>query len=267
MVPPSAGVTQTVGDTDAISVGTVFQVTAGQVATHVRFYFGAGWDALGAPAAVAIYNNGTGVLLTSAVYAGTPSAGWNNVALPSGLALSASIGYIAVVYYPIGRYPAEGSYFDDHDPSNGPLALDVGGSNGKYGYATGISRPTSSFNFSSYFPDIIAADPSSHVTTEWASTYTTRARSTTAWATTYTAKHRATTAWASTYVTRRRATSAWATAYGVRAHASRAWTSSYVVAHHATAAWASRYAVASHIATVTGRRGTLDALEALPQGA
>jgi hypothetical protein len=162
VVPPSAGVTQTVGDTDAISVGTVFSVTEAVTATHVRFYFGAGWDTLGKPSTVAIYNNSSGALLQSASYSGTPSSGWNDVAITN-QALTNGVGYIAVVYYAAGRYPAEGSYFDDHNPSNGVLTLTVGGSNGKYGYATGISRPTNSFNFSSYFPDVIVATASATV--------------------------------------------------------------------------------------------------------
>lgn len=147
--------TQTVGDTDPISLGTVFQVSSNVTTTAVRFYFGAGWDALGKPGTVAIYNNGTGALLASAPYSGTPSTGWNDVALSQ--ALTTGLGYIAVVYYPTGRYPAEGSYYDDHDPSNGPLTLAPGGSNGKYNYATGVSWPTNSFNFSSYFADVLVS--------------------------------------------------------------------------------------------------------------
>lgn len=215
-VPPSAGVTQTLGDTDPISLGTVFQVSSDVTATAVRFYFGAGWDALGTPAAVAIYNNGTGVLLASSSYGGSPTPGWNDVAISGGLALTTAIGYIAVVYYPAGRYPAEGSYFDDHDPSNGPLMLTVGGSNGRYNYATGITRPANSFNFASYFPDVlVSTGGTTHTSTTWQCSYVTRRHASTAWSSSYACRHRAQAAWMSGYTTVvGHRTTTWGSSYG-----------------------------------------------------
>lgn len=153
---PPASIAQETSDTAAVSLGTIFTVSSNVTATAVRFYFGAAWNALGKPSAVAIYNNTSGAQLASASYSGTPSTGWTDV--PISLALTTSVSYIVVAYYPDGRYGAQGSYFNNIDPSNGPLAIAFNTSAGNYDYGVGIQRPTSNFNFASYFIDVLVSD-------------------------------------------------------------------------------------------------------------
>jgi hypothetical protein len=163
--PPSGGISQITGDTAAVSVGTVVYVTSDTSLTHLRFYFGSGWDSLGVPSSLAVYRITTasgapldGVLLGSVTYSGTPTAGWNDVELSSPVPLATGFDYVLIAYYANGRYPNEGAYFNSAGVTSGPLVAPQTGvrnsrPNGLYAYGTGLQLPGSTFNGGSYFVD------------------------------------------------------------------------------------------------------------------
>lgn len=162
-VPPSAGASQSAVD-NAVTLGTIFNVSTAINATHVRFFIGAGWVVGAAtPDAVAIYDDSSNTPLASAGYSGTPSAGaWTDVALGP-VSLVAGTRYVAAVHYPNScRYPNESAYFNGNAVTSGPLTApddgSVPGGNGRYDYGASIVRPTSTFQQSSYFADVIVAD-------------------------------------------------------------------------------------------------------------
>jgi hypothetical protein len=139
-------------DGDAVELGVKFQSTVNGYITGLRFYKGPG-------------NTGThighlwtagGSLLASATFTNETSSGWQQVTLPSPVAITANTTYVASYHAPTGHYAVDNSYFDSTF-TNSPLrALADGsqGGNGVYRYGAG-GFPTESYQASNYWVDVV----------------------------------------------------------------------------------------------------------------
>jgi hypothetical protein len=139
-------------DTNSVELGVKFRAAvAGQV-TGMRFYKGANttgthtgslWDRLGNRLAGATFSE-----------VGT---GWQQVSFATPVSINANTTYVASYHASAGRYADSGGYFASA-VVNGPLtALADGtdGGNGVYAYSSAIVFPTSSYQSTNYWVDVV----------------------------------------------------------------------------------------------------------------
>ncbi|MGY3604085.1 MULTISPECIES: DUF4082 domain-containing protein [unclassified Bradyrhizobium] len=138
-------------DGSALEVGVKFTTSvAGQI-TALKFYRSAtdtGPDVLDLWSA-------TGVNLATVTFTNTTASGWQTVALPTPVALTANTTYVAS-YHTTGAYVATSNFFTSA-VTNGPLTATAGG-NGVYSYGgtnTTGTFPTSTWNASNYWADVV----------------------------------------------------------------------------------------------------------------
>ena len=124
------------------------------VVTGVRFYKGTSntgthtgslWSA-------------TGALLATATFTGETASGWQQVSFSSPVAITAGTTYIVSYHAPVGNYAANGAYFASAGTTNGQLtALSnaAAGGNGVYVYGAGGVAPTSTYNSTNYWVDVV----------------------------------------------------------------------------------------------------------------
>jgi hypothetical protein len=147
------------GDTTAVEVGVRFSADAAAYLTGIRFY-------------KASTNTGThvghlwttsGQLLATATFPGETASGWQQGYFSSPVLLTAGTVYVASYFAPNGHYSASSAYFATTGVDRPPLhALKngVSGSDGIYTYGTSGGFPTSSFNATNYWVDVLyAAQP------------------------------------------------------------------------------------------------------------
>lgn len=141
------------GDPDAVELGVKFQADVPGAITAIRFYKGPNdtgnhvvklWSA-------------NGVLLASANSTGETASGWQTVALPSPVAISANTVYVASYHTTAGRYPYNGAFFADVGIDNGvlhALSSPAAGGNGVYLYGSG-GFPSNTYNATNYWVDVV----------------------------------------------------------------------------------------------------------------
>jgi glucose/arabinose dehydrogenase/endonuclease YncB( thermonuclease family) len=139
-------------DGSAIEVGVKFRPDQAGFITGLRFYKGP--------------NNGgthvghlwssTGTLLSTATFAGESATGWQQVNLPSPIAVTANTTYVASYHMDNGGYSADQNTFAA-SVDRGPLhALASAGSGGNGVYMYGSSAfPTNTFNATNYWVDVV----------------------------------------------------------------------------------------------------------------
>src|SRR5207244_5308559 len=99
----------------------------------------------------------TGALLARATFANETASGWQQVDLPTPVAITANTPYVASYHASAGHYAANAGYFAEGF-DNSPLhALRDGlnGSNGLYRYNTISSFPYDSYNSTNYWVDVV----------------------------------------------------------------------------------------------------------------
>jgi Domain of unknown function (DUF4082)/Bacterial Ig domain/Viral BACON domain len=148
------------GDSGSVTLGVKFRADSNGFISGIRFYkaisntgthLGALWTA-------------TGTLLASATFTSESSSGWQQVAFSSPIAVSANTTYIASYFAPAGHYAADGAYFATSgidDPPIHLLANGVDGPNGVYSYGSTLTFPSSSFNATNYWVDVLYNSASS----------------------------------------------------------------------------------------------------------
>lgn len=172
---PGAGVTVTVGtqacpctiwsplavpvvasdsDTAAVNLGVKFRSDQNGFITGIRFYKGAA-------------NTGThvgtlwtegGAQLATATFAGETASGWQQVNFATPVAVTANTVYVASYFAPNGRYAGDNTYFASTGVDRPPLhALQngVSGGNGVYVYGSATAFPSSTFQSSNYWVDVV----------------------------------------------------------------------------------------------------------------
>jgi methionine-rich copper-binding protein CopC len=149
-----------VGDSDAVEVGVRFRASVSGLITGVRFYKG---SANTGTHVGKLWSNG-GDLLASATFGGESASGWQQVSFGTPVPITGGTTYVASYYAPTGRYALDGGYFADSGHTDGPLTAlrsGVDGLNGVYRYGVDGGFPTSSWNASNYWVDVVFdADPS-----------------------------------------------------------------------------------------------------------
>jgi hypothetical protein len=127
-------------DPSSVQVGTRFTASVAGSVTAIRFYKGA------ANTGVHTVNlwSGTGTLLASAPSTAKSAAGWQTVALPTPIALTAGATYIASYYSTTGGYAATPGELTSVRTRT-PLSTLVDG--GAYVYGTGFPGATSSTGY------------------------------------------------------------------------------------------------------------------------
>jgi len=155
----------------SIEVGVKFRADVDGTITGIRFYKSA------ANTGTHVANLWTvgGTLVGSTTFSGETASGWQETTFTTPIEITANTTYVASVFMPVGHYSHDGSYFASQSIDNGPLhALQDGidGPNGVYVYAGTSAFPTSSYNASNYWVDIVFATESGPDTTPPAVTVT-----------------------------------------------------------------------------------------------
>ncbi|MGW4637532.1 DUF4082 domain-containing protein [Sphaerisporangium sp. NPDC004334] len=158
---PSTTVPTTENSSDAnpVEVGVKFRVTSAGYIKSVRFYKGP----LNTGTHVGNLWTSTGQLLASATFTAESASGWQQVDFPVPVAVDINTTYVASYYAPNGRYAVNSPYFTT-SVVNGPLtalASGVSGGNGVYRYGAAGGFPTSSFQSSNYWVDVVFTSMSS----------------------------------------------------------------------------------------------------------
>ena len=99
-----------------------------------------------------------GTLLGSATFTGGDCFGLATGDFPSAIAVTAGTTYIASYFAPNGHYSRNGGYFASAGVDNGPLHLlrdGVDGGNGVFDYSTTTTFPTSTFQCTNYWVDVV----------------------------------------------------------------------------------------------------------------
>ncbi|GIJ64134.1 hypothetical protein Vau01_116500 [Virgisporangium aurantiacum] len=143
-------------DPNAVEVGVKFRSdVAGQV-TGMRFYkspnstgthVGHLWSA-------------SGQLLATLTFTNETASGWQQALFSNPVTISANTTYVVSYYAPNGRYAQDTAYFASSGRDAAPLhALRSGvdGLNGVYRYGAGGGFPTSSWEASNYWVDVVFA--------------------------------------------------------------------------------------------------------------
>ena len=139
-------------DTSAVELGVKFQSSVDGYITALRFY-------------KSTANTGThvgnlwspgGTLLASVTFAGETASGWQEMALPTSVAITAGTTYVASYHTNVGHYSADSAYFTsayDNPPLQAPSNSESGG-NGVYLYGAG-GFPNQTWNATNYWIDVV----------------------------------------------------------------------------------------------------------------
>lgn len=147
-------------DPNGVELGVKFTVDTAGVITGLKFYKGAG------NTGVHTGNLWTlgGQLLASATFGDETASGWQNVSFASPVSVTPGTVYVGSYYAPNGNYSLDSGYFASSGVDAGPVNLlqdGVSGGNGVYAYGSTSSFPSSSWNASNYWVDVIFADAAS----------------------------------------------------------------------------------------------------------
>jgi hypothetical protein len=141
--------TPAANDTAAVEVGTAFTPSKAGSVTAIRFYKGPGNTGTHTGS---IWSS-TGTRLATVTFTNETASGWQTANLSTPLPLTAGQTYVVSYYAPVGRYSATGGYFST-PRSSGPLSAPTT-NNGRYRYGSGGGFPTSTWNATNYFVDVV----------------------------------------------------------------------------------------------------------------
>jgi hypothetical protein len=148
------------GDGSAVELGLRFRSDVAGTITGIRFYKAA---TNGGTHTGHLWNN-TGTLLGSATFSQETASGWQAVSFSTPIQITANTTYVASYFAPLGHYSDDLNYFAGTGTDNAPLhALQTGvdGANGVYNYGSVSSFPTSTYQATNYWVDVVFAPLSS----------------------------------------------------------------------------------------------------------
>ncbi len=135
-------------DTSAVNLGVQFQAASSGFITGVRFYKEV--DNTGAH--VGSLWSSTGTLLASGTFSNETASGWQELDFSSRVAVTAGTTYVASYFTSTGHYAATSGGLASA-VTNGPLTALAAG--GVYTYGSGNAFPSSSFNATNYWVDVV----------------------------------------------------------------------------------------------------------------
>ena len=141
------------GDANAVELGVKFRSDIAGSIIAIRFYKGPNDSG----AHVVNLWSSTGTLLATTSVTNETASGWQQVQLPSAVAITANTIYIASYHSTVGRYPYSSPYFTSTGVDNvmlhAPASGAVGG-NGVYVYGAG-GFPTNTYQGTNYWVDVV----------------------------------------------------------------------------------------------------------------
>jgi hypothetical protein len=140
-------------DPNSVELGTRFRSALAGYVTGARFYKGS----LNTGTHIAKLWTNAGALLGSTTFTGETASGWQEVAFPSPIPISADTTYLISYHANNGNYSSSPRTFAANGVESGPLrALRDGedGPNGVYQYGAS-TFPTDTFNSEAYFIDVV----------------------------------------------------------------------------------------------------------------
>jgi hypothetical protein len=141
-----------VNDPSSVELGVKFSASVNGTIGGIRFYKGS----LNLGTHVADLWSSTGTLLATATFTNESASGWQQVNFSSPVTITAGTTYIAS-YHTSGNYAADSNYFST-TLTRGQLTAPAN-TNGVYAYGSGSIFPTSTFNASNYWVDVIYNGP------------------------------------------------------------------------------------------------------------
>lgn len=141
-------------DGGSIEIGVKFRADFNGYITGVRFYKAA----TNTGTHIGNLWSSTGSLLASAVFTNETASGWQQVSFNTPVLISANTTYIASYFAPKGHYSADSKFFLNSGLDNPPIHLlqnGVDGPNGVYSYGSVSTFPSSSFQATNYWVDIV----------------------------------------------------------------------------------------------------------------
>lgn len=146
--------TPQVNDSQAVELGVKFTSDTAGYITGIRFYknsrntgthTGTLWTA-------------SGTRLATATFSGESSSGWQQVSFSSPVAINANTTYVASYHTNVGFYAGDNQFFAGSGVNQPPLhalANGTSGGNGIYVYGSGGVFPSSSYQSSNYWVDVV----------------------------------------------------------------------------------------------------------------
>lgn len=143
-------------ETQATEVGVKFRSEINGYITGIRFYKGP----QNTGSHIGTLWSSDGQQLARATFTNETSTGWQQVNFANPVAVTANTVYVASYHTNVGRYSINEQYFANSGFNSSPLyALRNGenGTNGVYAYSANPTFPTSSYNSSNYWVDVVFA--------------------------------------------------------------------------------------------------------------
>ncbi|MEV6980543.1 DUF4082 domain-containing protein [Sphaerisporangium sp. NPDC051017] len=144
-------------DPNSVEIGVKFRTSTAGTINGLRFYKGAG----NIGTHVGNLWSSTGQLLARATFTNETGNGWQSVVFSTPVQVTPNTTYVASYFAPQGMYSKNTPYFTQA-VVNGPLtALADGtdGGNGVYTYAASTTFPTSTYQSTNYWTDVIFVQP------------------------------------------------------------------------------------------------------------
>jgi hypothetical protein len=143
-------------DPQPVEIGVLFRSDRAGYVKGIRFYKGS--SNVG-PHMAKLWS-ATGTLLVSAMFSGETASGWQEVRFATPVAITANTTHVASYYTASGFYSVTQAYFAlaVYTPPLRALANGDGGGNGVYRYGAGGGFPTSAFNSTNYWVDVVFDD-------------------------------------------------------------------------------------------------------------
>lgn len=143
-------------DTNPVVTGVKFRSTVAGNISAIRFYKDP--QATGTHTALLWAATG-GAPLASVPFTSETASGWQQVELPTPVAIQANVTYIVAYHSTNGRYAATNNYFFDNSQTNGPLTApatgDIAGGNGVFKYGSASAFPDETFQGANYWVDVV----------------------------------------------------------------------------------------------------------------
>jgi Domain of unknown function (DUF4082)/Bacterial Ig-like domain len=157
---PSSAVPAVANDpeTRAVEVGVRFRSDVDGFISAIRFYKGP----LNTGTHTASLWTNTGTLLARTTFTNETVSGWQEVTLPTPVAITANTIYVASYHAPVGRYSINENYFAT-GVDNPPLHA-LANPNGRYRYNATSAFPNQTFRASNYWVDVVFTTTSSDST-------------------------------------------------------------------------------------------------------
>ena len=139
-----------------VELGVKFTSSVSGSVTGIRFYKGAA----NTGTHVGHLWSSTGTLLATATFTGESATGWQQVSFATPVAITANTVYVASYFSPTGDFPVDRNYFNSA-VSNPPLqalqnqSSGSSGPNAVYNYGSTSGFPTSSYQASNYWVDVV----------------------------------------------------------------------------------------------------------------